>query len=662
MMNKLLQTIISISILLCYMGCYAATEKLYGVTYDNNGNVLENVSIAVNGEWVDKSDEKGAYSLPFNFINRSADPDLDNHFYTVVTYGKKGYIDFYKSVRYPFPDECNVSLVSESMCEPIPSFDASQGFHYESERSGVRITIPAYSFDYQEEGRFYMGRVKAKVYVAKTLAPFTNIIPYGNVYRDFGGKCGNYIGVFYVRFYAEDSKELLLRNEIYVTLPSERSGYAVLSHFDKDLMTWRYKGPVEYDHVDFSYDMRLKQTGLYSCNRYKGEVFREYAYYLNGQDNKPLSHGVLKVQYNNATAYSYANKDGKGIFYLPFGYNTSPGSFNVEFDGIQFEQLDSHENKSIKYFVHPAELERVIRRYGEVKFYETRLDGYLPPEGSVCRLVVKYSLDSLLIACSQLERKQLGWMILNGVLVVLLLCALVLISRDKYKEYVSSKYRSSGGFDNELRLIAQVLKLSPGFSDRQKELIVKYRELRCPCWFKWEEKELNARTIEIVDKYRWVITSVSDRNDLISHLNKTLTGNDPLNLVHLLFKLAIEDDGIKRDEWDVLNRIMVDLKLSQKNVDFMKRYYGPLRTEFEESEKRDQSSEKRAVPSEDVTLTAEYTLLGIPVGSSKEEIKRAYRQLAMEYHPDLPKNATRHTECVRKMAEINLAYDRLMKG
>lgn len=91
MMNKLLQTIISISILLCYMGCYAATEKLYGVTYDNNGNVLENVSIAVNGEWVDKSDEKGAYSLPFNFINRSADPDLDNHFYTVVTYG-----EFYK--------------------------------------------------------------------------------------------------------------------------------------------------------------------------------------------------------------------------------------------------------------------------------------------------------------------------------------------------------------------------------------------------------------------------------------------------------------------------------------------------------------------------------------------------------------------------------------
>lgn len=173
---------------------------------------------------------------------------------------------------------------------------------------------------------------------------------------------------------------------------------------------------------------------------------------------------------------------------------------------------------------------------------------------------------------------------------------------------------------------------------------------------------MNARTIEIVDKYRWVITSVSDRNDLISHLNKTLTGNDPLNLVHLLFKLAIEDDGIKRDEWDVLNRIMVDLKLSQKNVDFMKRYYGPLRTEFEESEKRDQSSEKRAVPSEDVTFTAEYTLLGIPVGSSKEEIKRAYRQLAMEYHPDLPKNATRHTECVRKMAEINLAYDRLMKG
>lgn len=52
-----------------------------------------------------------------------------------------------------------------------------------------------------------------------------------------------------------------------------------------------------------------------------------------------------------------------------------------------------------------------------------------------------------------------------------------------------------------------------------------------------------------------------------------------------------------------------------------------------------------------------YRVLGIPEGASQEEIKKAYRKKAKEYHPDLhPDDPT----VTQKMSEVNEAYDMLM--
>ncbi len=51
-----------------------------------------------------------------------------------------------------------------------------------------------------------------------------------------------------------------------------------------------------------------------------------------------------------------------------------------------------------------------------------------------------------------------------------------------------------------------------------------------------------------------------------------------------------------------------------------------------------------------------YTVLGVSPDATEEEIKRAYRRLAKQYHPDLhPGDA----EAARKMQEINAAYEQL---
>lgn len=51
-----------------------------------------------------------------------------------------------------------------------------------------------------------------------------------------------------------------------------------------------------------------------------------------------------------------------------------------------------------------------------------------------------------------------------------------------------------------------------------------------------------------------------------------------------------------------------------------------------------------------------YKVLGVSPGASQEEIKKAYRKKAKQYHPDLNPN---DPDAARKMNEINEAYDLL---
>ena len=57
-----------------------------------------------------------------------------------------------------------------------------------------------------------------------------------------------------------------------------------------------------------------------------------------------------------------------------------------------------------------------------------------------------------------------------------------------------------------------------------------------------------------------------------------------------------------------------------------------------------------------------YEVLGVREGASQEEIKAAYKELVKKYHPDKYANNPLSDLAEEKMAEINQAYDMLMKG
>lgn len=56
-------------------------------------------------------------------------------------------------------------------------------------------------------------------------------------------------------------------------------------------------------------------------------------------------------------------------------------------------------------------------------------------------------------------------------------------------------------------------------------------------------------------------------------------------------------------------------------------------------------------------MTDPYSVLGVSPDSTDEQIKKAYRELAKKYHPDVNSSAG----ASEKMQEINEAYDRIMK-
>ena len=57
-----------------------------------------------------------------------------------------------------------------------------------------------------------------------------------------------------------------------------------------------------------------------------------------------------------------------------------------------------------------------------------------------------------------------------------------------------------------------------------------------------------------------------------------------------------------------------------------------------------------------------YEVLGVPRTASADEIKKAYRALAKQYHPDNFTDAGQRARAEEKMKEINAAYERIQKG
>ncbi|MBE6327423.1 MAG: J domain-containing protein [Bacteroidales bacterium] len=132
--------------------------------------------------------------------------------------------------------------------------------------------------------------------------------------------------------------------------------------------------------------------------------------------------------------------------------------------------------------------------------------------------------------------------------------------------------------------------------------------------------------------------------------------SDKKAFAEILFKFVILEDGIHNDEWKLMMKILNELNFNKNYISLFARRYGPLRTEFEGDESGENTSTKSIPVSQ---LKAYFAILGLEEGASDVEIKKAYHNLALQHHPDLPKNAGRVSECETLMARINEAYEKI---
>ncbi|GEM_PF-641926 len=92
---------------------------------------------------------------------------------------------------------------------------------------------------------------------------------------------------------------------------------------------------------------------------------------------------------------------------------------------------------------------------------------------------------------------------------------------------------------------------------------------------------------------------------------------------------------------------------NQKN----KQQYSSANNEYQNNKQEPANSSK-------MDLTSAFAILEIPENSTPEQIKSAYKQLVIQYHPDKVQNLGKDIRLLaeKKTIEINLAYEFIRKS
>jgi DnaJ like chaperone protein len=143
---------------------------------------------------------------------------------------------------------------------------------------------------------------------------------------------------------------------------------------------------------------------------------------------------------------------------------------------------------------------------------------------------------------------------------------------------------------------------------------------------------------EALTMLRSIIKQEIPLNDVCNQIRQNMNYSSRLQLLHLLYGVSNADARINEKELEVIERIATQMGISSKDKDSVKYMFLPK-------------------------TDAYYKILEITPSASDEDIKKAYRKMAMKYHPDKVSHLGEDFQKFAndKFKKVNGAYNNIKK-
>lgn len=127
-------------------------------------------------------------------------------------------------------------------------------------------------------------------------------------------------------------------------------------------------------------------------------------------------------------------------------------------------------------------------------------------------------------------------------------------------------------------------------------------------------------------------------NDVTRQIRQHMNYSSRLQLLHLLYGLSEADNRISKEELEIIERIASGMGISAKDKDSVKHMF---------------------IPETD----SAYRILEVDPSATDEEVKKAYRKMAMKFHPDKVSHLGREFQkfANEKFKKVNEAYQNIKK-
>ena len=153
----------------------------------------------------------------------------------------------------------------------------------------------------------------------------------------------------------------------------------------------------------------------------------------------------------------------------------------------------------------------------------------------------------------------------------------------------------------------------------------------------------------------------------VGKLNLKLNYTERLEILRYLFQLAYADGNISQPELNVIREIAQYFQIRQQDFLFLHNSftysysYRQSYTGQQQGYSGYQGGYSNSYSSGRQSLEKDYAVLGVQSSDSDDTIKKAYRRLAIDNHPDKVAHLgeTARKEAEKRFAEINEAYQRI---